>query len=126
MTLVLLCGTGFSVCTDSSGRSWICGPILSAMAGSSQDCQCPCEDDDCEEHEVTADYLSTDSLRAPERPTDTLGDSGSFSSFAMAAVWFEIPSLGDLHGLNWRRAGESFFPRPHWMHERLAGVVMVV
>jgi hypothetical protein len=54
------------MCVDDSGKSYFCEPQLLAHGDDhGKSCPCPCNDDDCEEHEIRLDPMLTDSVKVP-------------------------------------------------------------
>ncbi|MGB6220055.1 hypothetical protein [Haloferula sp.] len=69
LLLLLLCSQGRSVCFDLSGGSYFCEPEIFAQGEDRESpCHCPCNDDDCEEHEVRLDPVLADSVKIPSQP----------------------------------------------------------
>lgn len=69
LILLFLCSQGRSVCFDQAGNSYFCAPTLFSSDDRHGDpCQCPCEDDDCEEHELRTDTVLVDSIKVPSEP----------------------------------------------------------
>lgn len=69
LVLLLFCSQGLSVCFDHSGNSSYCPPtIFGSDNGSEDPCQCPCEERECEEHEVKLDPLPAESIQVPSEP----------------------------------------------------------
>lgn len=69
LVLLLLCSKGQSVCFDHSGSSNFCPPAIFASDDCSEDpCQCPCEDGECEEHEIRLEPVLAESVKVPTEP----------------------------------------------------------
>ncbi|GAA5483934.1 hypothetical protein [Haloferula sargassicola] len=69
LVLLLFCSQGRSVCFDQSGGSYFCEPAIFAHGDDhGTPCHCPCNDDDCEEHELRLDPVLADSVKVPSQP----------------------------------------------------------
>ncbi|MGJ8632292.1 MAG: hypothetical protein ACSHX7_00060 [Luteolibacter sp.] len=73
LMILLLCSQGMSVCFDKSGHSYVSDPVLQSLAGDEgSPCHCPCDDDECEEHELKLDAMPGDSVEVPPVPCVSL------------------------------------------------------
>lgn len=67
--ILLFCSQGRSMCFDHSGNTYISDPSAFALAvGDESPCHCPCDEDDCQEHELKLDPMMGDSISAPPIP----------------------------------------------------------
>lgn len=67
--ILLFCSQGRSMCFDHAGNSYISDPsIFSLIDGEKSPCHCPCDEDDCEEHELKLDPMMGDSVSVPPIP----------------------------------------------------------
>lgn len=123
---LLFLGKSSAICMDPEGRTWICTPPFASFAGDThdQDCECPCEGDDCEEREAGSDYLLGNSLRIPDRASDGSAEPEGSSKFSPLTGLFDSTPVRTIGGPNCRRAELDSASPSVQMHERLVGVVM--
>lgn len=66
--LLLLCSQGVSVCADDTGATYGCIPKIELSSDCLEDdCKCPCDEGDCEEHEFKLVPLLVDSVKIPSQ-----------------------------------------------------------
>ncbi len=69
LVLLLFCSQGRSVCFDKAGGSYYCqAEFFSHADHHGNPCHCPCNDGDCQEHEVKLDPVLADSVKVPSPP----------------------------------------------------------
>ncbi len=73
LILLLLCSPGRSACFDQTGDSYFCAPtVFSSEDHPFDPCQCPCEGEECEEHELRLNPVLGESIKVPSPPCSIL------------------------------------------------------
>lgn len=126
LSLMLLCGQGFSVCIDDVGNQYMCNPSWFSVADAEVDsdpCSCPSketgsQDEDCEEHEVGFELLLTHSVKVPSPSIISITiDDLSWRNGEMSPLIASKESLFPI-------VRDSLYPASIYDNLMLSGVVM--